>query len=179
MPAAVDVPLALISLFGALHVLGEQRATRLLGRPRSRQERIARLRTSTAGLVVILIALASPIDTLADKLFWVHMIQHVLLLSVAAPLIVLGAPWNSIWRPLPLGFRRSLAEDDRPLALVPAAARARAAAGTADSGLDRLQCEPRRLAHPRSPTTLPWATARSTTSSTRRSCSSACCCGRR
>jgi cytochrome c oxidase assembly factor CtaG len=109
MPAAVDVPLALISLFGALHVLGEHRATQLLGRPRSRQERI-RAWYFYSGLIVILIALASPIDTLADKLFWVHMVQHVLLLSVAAPLIVLGAPWNSIWRPLPLGFRRSLAK---------------------------------------------------------------------
>jgi cytochrome c oxidase assembly factor CtaG len=37
------------------------------------------------------------------------MIQHVLLLTVAAPLIALGAPWMSIWRPLPLGFRRSAA----------------------------------------------------------------------
>jgi putative membrane protein len=109
MPAAVDVPLALISLFGALHVLGEHRATRVTGRPRSRQEKV-RAWYFYAGLVVILIALASPIDTLADKLFWVHMIQHVLLLSVAAPLIVLGAPWNSIWRPLPLGFRRSAAK---------------------------------------------------------------------
>ena len=109
MPAAVDVPLALISLFGALHVLGEHRAVRLLGRPRSRQERV-RAAYFYAGLVVILIALASPIDSLADKLFWVHMVQHVLLLTVAAPLIVLGAPWMSIWRPLPLGFRRSVAK---------------------------------------------------------------------
>jgi len=37
------------------------------------------------------------------------MIQHVLLLSVAAPLIVLGAPWMSLWRPLPIGLRRGLA----------------------------------------------------------------------
>jgi cytochrome c oxidase assembly factor CtaG len=37
------------------------------------------------------------------------MLQHVLLLTVAAPLIVLGAPWLSIWRPLPLGLRRWLA----------------------------------------------------------------------
>ncbi len=109
MPVAVDVPLALISLFGALHVLGESRATRLLGRPRSRRERTRSL-YFYSGLVAILIALASPIDSLADKLFWVHMIQHVLLLSVAAPLIVLGAPWNSVWRPLPLGLRRSLAK---------------------------------------------------------------------
>ena len=109
MPTAVDIPLALISLFGALHVLGEHRATLLTGRRRSRQERI-RAGYFYAGLVVILVALASPIDSLSDKLFWVHMIQHVLILGVAAPLIVLGAPWNSIWRPLPLGFRRSAAK---------------------------------------------------------------------
>ena len=33
-----------------------------------------------------------------------------MLLTIAAPLIVLGAPWASIWRPLPLGFRRSVAK---------------------------------------------------------------------
>jgi cytochrome c oxidase assembly factor CtaG len=38
------------------------------------------------------------------------MTQHVMLLTIAAPLIVLGAPWASIWRPLPLGFRRSVAK---------------------------------------------------------------------
>ena len=37
------------------------------------------------------------------------MLQHVLLLMVAAPLLVLGAPWMPFWRPLPLGFRRRLA----------------------------------------------------------------------
>jgi cytochrome c oxidase assembly factor CtaG len=108
MPAAVDLPLALVSLFGALHVLGEQRASRMLRRPRSRAERW-RAVSFYSGLVVILVALASPIDSLAEKLFWVHMVQHVLLLTVAAPLIVLGAPWMSIWRPLPLGARRALA----------------------------------------------------------------------
>lgn len=109
MPASVDLPLALLSLVGCLHVLGEHRAVRLLGRPRSRRERW-RAASFYAGLLVILAALASPIDTLAEKLFWVHMSQHVLLLTVAAPLIVLGAPWSSIWRPLPLGFRRTVAK---------------------------------------------------------------------
>jgi putative membrane protein len=109
MPVAVDLPLALVSLFGALHVLGEHRATRLLGRPRSHRERW-RAASFYAGLLVILAALASPIDTLSEKLFWVHMVQHVMLLSIAAPLIVLGAPWMSIWRPLPLGLRRTLAK---------------------------------------------------------------------
>ena len=109
MPAAVDIPLALVSLFGALHVLGEHRATLLTGRPRSRRDRI-RAAYFYLALVVILIALATQIDSLSDKLFWVHMIQHILLLSVAAPLIALAAPWSSIWRPLPLGMRRTLAK---------------------------------------------------------------------
>jgi cytochrome c oxidase assembly factor CtaG len=109
MPSAVDLPLAVLSLVGCLHVLGEHRAVRLLGRPRSRRERW-RAASFYAGLLVILAALASPIDTLAEKLFWVHMIQHVMLLTIAAPLIVLGSPWSSIWRPLPLGLRRSVAK---------------------------------------------------------------------
>jgi cytochrome c oxidase assembly factor CtaG len=109
MPAGVDVPLALVSLFGALHVLGEHRAVRLLARPRNRRERW-RAASFYAGLAVILAALATPIDSLSEKLFWVHMVQHVMLLTIAAPLIVLGAPWLSIWRPLPLGFRRTVAK---------------------------------------------------------------------
>ena len=45
-----------------------------------------------AGLVSLWIALASPIDALDDFLLAAHMIQHFILMSVAPPLIVLGAP---------------------------------------------------------------------------------------
>jgi putative membrane protein len=38
----------------------------------------------------LLIALNSPIHTLGESLFWVHMIQHEILLLVTAPLFVLG-----------------------------------------------------------------------------------------
>ena len=69
MPATVDLPLAVLSLVACLHVLGEHRAVSLLGRPRSRRERW-RAASFYAGLLVILAALASPIDTLAEKLFW-------------------------------------------------------------------------------------------------------------
>ena len=102
------LPLALISLFGALYGLGERRAVRLLRRPRSPRQRL-RSAYFYGGLLATALALVGPIDTYADKLLWVHMIQHVLLLTVAAPLIVLAAPWMSIWRPLPLRFRRALA----------------------------------------------------------------------
>ena len=37
------------------------------------------------------------------------MLQHVLLMMVAAPLLVLGAPWLPLWRPLPLSTRRRIA----------------------------------------------------------------------
>jgi cytochrome c oxidase assembly factor CtaG len=105
MPIDAAVPLALVLIAATLHVLGERRAVRLLGRPRSTQDRCRAL-AFYAGLATILGALVSPLDGLSEKLFWVHMSQHVLLLTVAAPLIALGAPWSSMWRPLPLGLRR-------------------------------------------------------------------------
>jgi putative membrane protein len=62
-----------------------------------------------AGLATIVIALDSPIDDLAEELLWVHMIQHILLLVVAPPLLALARPWNRMWHGLPLGFRRPVA----------------------------------------------------------------------
>jgi putative membrane protein len=62
-----------------------------------------------AGLAAIVIALGSPIDGLADELFWVHMVQHLLLIGAAAPLLALARPWTRMWRGFPLAYRRSLA----------------------------------------------------------------------
>ncbi|MCI0398771.1 MAG: cytochrome c oxidase assembly protein [Chloroflexi bacterium] len=45
-----------------------------------------------AGLLALFLALLSPIDVLAGLLFWVHMVQHILLIMVAPPLILLGLP---------------------------------------------------------------------------------------
>jgi putative membrane protein len=45
-----------------------------------------------AGLVTLFIALVSPIDVLSDSLFSAHMVQHMLKIMVAAPLILLGLP---------------------------------------------------------------------------------------
>jgi putative membrane protein len=102
------LPTALTLIAFVLHVLGERRAEVLTGRPRNRAARTRAL-TFYAGLLTILVALQSPLDNLAEQLFWAHMIQHLLLLVVAAPLIVLGQPWMSLWRPFPLGFRRRAA----------------------------------------------------------------------
>jgi putative membrane protein len=46
-----------------------------------------------AGLLVLLIALATPLDTVADSyLFTAHMLQHLLLTLGAAPLLLAGTP---------------------------------------------------------------------------------------
>jgi cytochrome c oxidase assembly factor CtaG len=68
------------------------------------------LRTASfaAGLLTIVLAVESPIDGYAEQLFWVHMFQHVLLLTVAPPLILLGRPWPRMWRALPLQTRAGL-----------------------------------------------------------------------
>ncbi len=51
-----------------------------------------------AGVVVLLVALASPIATYDTTLFSVHMVQHVLLAMVAAPLLAIGAPITLLLR---------------------------------------------------------------------------------
>lgn len=58
------------------------------------------------GWVVLVIALASPIDDLSDVLFSVHMTQHELLMLIAAPLIVMGRPLTPFLRALPKGMKK-------------------------------------------------------------------------
>ncbi len=45
-----------------------------------------------AGLAVTFVALQGPIDAKADLFFSVHMVQHMVLIMMAAPLLVLGTP---------------------------------------------------------------------------------------
>jgi putative membrane protein len=45
-----------------------------------------------AGVLVVALALVSPIDPYSNLLLSVHMVQHLLLTMVAAPLLLLGAP---------------------------------------------------------------------------------------
>lgn len=49
-----------------------------------------RLACFLGGMLAGLVALVSPIDTLADHLFFVHMVQHILLLDIAPILAILG-----------------------------------------------------------------------------------------
>jgi cytochrome c oxidase assembly factor CtaG len=53
------------------------------------------------GVLSLWIAIASPIDALDDYLLAAHMIQHFILMSIAPPLLVLGAPTVPMLRGLP------------------------------------------------------------------------------
>ena len=58
------------------------------------------------GLVVVLVAVDGPPDVLSDTSLSAHMVQHLLLQSVAGPLLVLGAPLSLILRADPRWLRR-------------------------------------------------------------------------
>ena len=57
-----------------------------------------RLWSWLAGLAAIVLALASPIEFYDTTLFAVHMVQHLLLMMVAAPLLALAAPITLLLR---------------------------------------------------------------------------------
>ena len=95
---SIQPPLAYVAVAAMLYWVG--------GRRYSRAEREPWQEAAfTLGLVTIVLALESPLDGYADRLFWVHMFQHVLLLTVAPPLILLGRPWPRMWLGLPLQAR--------------------------------------------------------------------------
>jgi putative membrane protein len=99
-------PLVLCIALAILYWLG---ARRTVTPARKRSTRRWRGAGFYAALVTLAVALSSPLDVLSEQLFWVHMVQHVLLLLIAAPLIVLSRPWIRLWRSLPLDTRRRLA----------------------------------------------------------------------
>jgi cytochrome c oxidase assembly factor CtaG len=53
------------------------------------------------GLLLLWLALASPLDTFSGFVLTAHMLQHMLLMMAAPPLILMGAPVVSLVRGLP------------------------------------------------------------------------------
>ena len=58
------------------------------------------------GLFALFVALVSPLDRMSEQLLSAHMVQHLLLIVVAAPLLVLGSPALVIGRAVPASWRR-------------------------------------------------------------------------
>lgn len=57
------------------------------------------------GLLVLTLALESPLDAAAERHLMFHMVQHELLVLFVPPLILLGAPTTPLLRGLPRGLR--------------------------------------------------------------------------
>lgn len=102
--------LALLAAVSAWYWIGWRRL-----RVRSRQSRGLRRRALlfSVGMLCLAFALLSPLDTLAAALVSIHMVQHMLLIIVAAPLLVLAAPLPMFAWGLPAGSRLTLSRGTR------------------------------------------------------------------
>jgi putative membrane protein len=67
-----------------------------------------RLAAFLAGIVSLWIAIGSPLEAFDDVSLSVHMVQHLLLMAIAPPLILLGAPTLPLLRGLPRTIRRAV-----------------------------------------------------------------------
>ncbi len=98
------LPFLVLTTMLVLYVAGWRAAHRT----RPRQLPPWRAVCFVAGIVSLWIAIASPIDALDDYLLAAHMIQHFILMSIAPPLIVLGAPMVPLLRGIPKALRPPL-----------------------------------------------------------------------
>ena len=77
-----------LALCGWLYARGVRAAWARAGRNRGVSR--AQMHAFAAGLVVLAIAIASPLDSVATALFSAHMLQHLLLMLVVGPLLAAG-----------------------------------------------------------------------------------------
>ncbi len=76
---------------------------------KTRSERFDSLRLASfmTGLMVLWLAIASPLDGLADAMLSAHMVEHLLLMSVVPPFLLLGWPVVPMLRGVPSPLRRA------------------------------------------------------------------------
>jgi putative membrane protein len=106
-PPAIVAALAITAI---LYIIGTVRMLRRSARPRQHATTIAFF---AAGWVSLLVALDSPLHEIGEQLFWVHMLQHEILMLVSAPLLVLGRPLIPFLWALPRRWRERAASIGR------------------------------------------------------------------
>lgn len=109
-PSAADMAwsfapdiLAGIALAAALYGAG-------LWQQRAKERAVPRWRHAAyfTGLVALFLALQSPLDALADRSFFMHQLQHLLLQTLAPMLLMLAAPQAILVAGTPPALRRAL-----------------------------------------------------------------------
>jgi putative membrane protein len=97
LPLGLSLALYLIGLARLWHRAGFGRGIRMI-----------HVAAFAAGWLTLAVALVSPLHGLGETLFTAHMIQHVLLVGIAAPLLVLGRPGAALSWSLPKAWRPGL-----------------------------------------------------------------------
>jgi putative membrane protein len=95
-----DPFIIVVAVVVAWHEIGLARLARRSRPERTRERRIRSL-WFYSGLLVLLIAVVSPVDYWSDSYFMVHMVQHLLLMFAAPSLVVAGAPGQPLLDALP------------------------------------------------------------------------------
>ena len=100
-----DPFIIVVAAIVVLHELGLRNLARRSRPEPTRQRRLKSL-LFYGGLAVLLLAVVSPIDHWASYYFFVHMIEHILIMFFAPILIVAGAPWLPLVHGFPVTVRR-------------------------------------------------------------------------
>lgn len=81
---------------------------RRMGFPTSRRVSSARVAAFLGGLAALIVAVISPLDQHAEQQFSLHMVQHMVLIVIAAPLLVAARPGPVLLLGLPQAASRTL-----------------------------------------------------------------------
>ncbi len=111
---AEAVPALLLAVLGGAYAAGWSRAP---------APRPARLVAFGGALATLLVALASPLATRADTSLTAHMVQHVLIIGLAPPLLLAAHAGATIANALAPARRRAVSAAVRPVRIVARRAR--------------------------------------------------------
>jgi cytochrome c oxidase assembly factor CtaG len=100
--------LVVLLALGAWYELGRSRLGREPSTDPAQHLSIRRQVYFHAGLITLLIAFGSPLDWWGYRYFYLHTVQHLLLMFAAPSLIAAGAPWRALAAALPDGVRGAL-----------------------------------------------------------------------
>jgi putative membrane protein len=98
--------LLLLTLSAAVYLIGVQRSG-LSSRAETLWPRL-QVGAFMAGWAILFVALVSPLHQMGSVLFSAHMVQHELLMLIAAPLLVLGRPEIMFLWALPRSIRKRI-----------------------------------------------------------------------
>jgi putative membrane protein len=100
-------PLTLAGLAGAGFLYGRGLAALWSGNRPGRGIRRWQALSFFVGLFFLFVALVSPLHRMSQALLSAHMSQHLLLIAVAAPLVVLGSPGIPMGKAMPRTWREA------------------------------------------------------------------------